>query len=277
MKVIVAKMPGGKAISVTLDEGATIKDAIAAANLEGSTNGGFEIRKNDNPASLSDTVAHQDIIALTQKIKGNAKNVVTLQFLYANGNRAESIEVLKTFPLNPAKLFTDVDDDNERLTVEGYILSNSDKDEYDPADYLFAVVKEDKPLTWKPLTNRNWLSSGCIILVRDAKADIEAPVKEEKHVEEAKTCKCEADVSCDCGDTCKCENAESPKLSPSPELISELITEENPAPSYATMLEDFERFSEYIKEKYINDSLKVSLSLHAAETKENGISFSFFA
>ena len=167
MKVIVAKMPGGKAISVTLEEGATIKDAIAAAGLEGSTDGGFEIRKNDEPAQTTDTVAHQDIIALTKKIEGNAKNTVTLQFVHGDGTTAEQIEVLKDFPLNPAKLFVDIDNDNERLTVEGYILSNSNKNEYNPADYHFAVVKEGKSLAWKPLINRNWIAGGCLILIAD--------------------------------------------------------------------------------------------------------------
>lgn len=182
MKVIVAKMPGGKAISVTLDEGATINDAIVAAGLGGSTDGGFEIRKNDEPAKVTDIVAHQDIIALTKKIEGNAKNTVTLQFVNADGVCAEKIEVLKDFPLNPAKLFTDIDDDNERLTVEGYILSYSDKGEYNPDDYRFAIEKEDKPLSWKPLTNRNWISSGCLVLickkdgVPDSIIDAEHPV-----------------------------------------------------------------------------------------------------
>lgn len=72
MKVIVGKMPGGRATEVEIPEGGTVLDAIKAAGYEADLNQGFEARMNNSQTELSSSVRENSIITLTSKITGNS-------------------------------------------------------------------------------------------------------------------------------------------------------------------------------------------------------------
>ena len=57
MKVVVGKMPGGRATEVEIPEGGTVLDAIKAAGYESDLNNGFEARLNNSQTELSSTVS----------------------------------------------------------------------------------------------------------------------------------------------------------------------------------------------------------------------------
>lgn len=63
----IGRLPGTLA-SVALEDGATIADALSAAELDAT---GFEVRRNGQTASMTDRVAEDDNILLTRQIKGN--------------------------------------------------------------------------------------------------------------------------------------------------------------------------------------------------------------
>lgn len=76
MRVIVGKMPGGRAQEVNLPEGGTVFDAIKAAGYESDLNAGFEARVNNSMTELSSPVSENAIITLTEKIKGNGLTAI---------------------------------------------------------------------------------------------------------------------------------------------------------------------------------------------------------
>ena len=76
MRVIVGKMPGGRAQEVELPDGGTVFEAIKAAGYESDLNQGFEARLNNAPTELSSTVTENSIITLTEKIKGNGLTAI---------------------------------------------------------------------------------------------------------------------------------------------------------------------------------------------------------
>lgn len=78
MKVIVGKMPGGRATEVEIPEGGTVLDAIKAAGYESDLNQGFEARMNNSQTELSTNVMENSIITLTSKITGNAVSAISV-------------------------------------------------------------------------------------------------------------------------------------------------------------------------------------------------------
>lgn len=78
MKVIVGKMPGGRATEVEIPEGGTVLDAIKAAGYEQDLNNGFEARMNNSQTELSNTVSANSIITLTSKITGNGISAISV-------------------------------------------------------------------------------------------------------------------------------------------------------------------------------------------------------
>lgn len=68
LTVQVSKVPGPM-VTVTLEEGATIADALNNADVAFET--GYEIRMNNDVASLDTEVTNNAIIILTKMIKGN--------------------------------------------------------------------------------------------------------------------------------------------------------------------------------------------------------------
>lgn len=78
MKVVVGKMPGGRATEVEIPEGGTVLDAIKAAGYESDLNNGFEARLNNSQTELSSTVSANAIITLTSKITGNGISAISV-------------------------------------------------------------------------------------------------------------------------------------------------------------------------------------------------------
>jgi hypothetical protein len=78
MKVVVGKMPGGRATEVEIPEGGTVLDAIKAAGYESDLNNGFEARLNNSQTELSSTVSTNAIITLTSKITGNGISAISV-------------------------------------------------------------------------------------------------------------------------------------------------------------------------------------------------------
>ena len=78
MKVIVGKMPGGRATEVEIPEGGTVLEAIKAAGYEQDLNNGFEARMNNSQTELSSTVPQNAIITLTSKITGNGISAISV-------------------------------------------------------------------------------------------------------------------------------------------------------------------------------------------------------
>lgn len=175
MKVIVAKMPGGKAVSVNVEEGATIMDAISAAGYSNGLEGGFELRKNDAPANASDPVAHSDIISLTAKITGNMDGIIHLAFLKDDGSYACQ-DFLRTFPMKAKDLFAP-ENDAERIQVEAFILTHSGKDEFDASDYVFAAIKKDQAsdAKFKNLVCCNFVAADSLVVVENKPSDGSVP------------------------------------------------------------------------------------------------------
>lgn len=167
MKVIVAKMPGGKAVSVNLEEGATVMDAISAAGYSNGLEGGFELRKNDDPANADDLVAHSDIISLTAKITGNSQGIIKLAFKRNDGSYARQ-DFLCSFPLK-AKDFFAPDIDAKRLEIEAFILSHSERDDFNASDYVFYPIKKDQSsdVKAKGLNNCNYIAPETMIVIEN--------------------------------------------------------------------------------------------------------------
>lgn len=78
MKVIVGKMPGGRAQQIEVQEGATVLDAVRAAGYEADLNSGYEARLNNQTTTLSTIISPNSIISLAQKITGNAPAPIKL-------------------------------------------------------------------------------------------------------------------------------------------------------------------------------------------------------
>lgn len=167
MKVIVAKMPGGKAVSVNLEEGATVMDAISAAGYSNGLEGGFELRKNDDPANADDLVAHSDIISLTAKITGNSQGIIKLAFKRNDGSYVRQ-DFLCSFPLK-AKDFFAPDVDAKRLEIEAFILSHSERDDFNASDYVFYPIKKDQSsdVKAKGLNNCNYIAPETMIVIEN--------------------------------------------------------------------------------------------------------------
>lgn len=58
----------GTLASVAVNDGATVADVLSTGNLSAE---GFQVRRNGETVSLSDTVEDGDTILLTRQIKGN--------------------------------------------------------------------------------------------------------------------------------------------------------------------------------------------------------------
>ena len=53
MKVIVGKMPGGRAQSIEVETGSTVQQVVEAAGYASDLNNGYEARLNNQQVSLS--------------------------------------------------------------------------------------------------------------------------------------------------------------------------------------------------------------------------------
>lgn len=207
MKVIVAKLPGGAAVPVNLNEGASVLDAIQAANYASGLEGGFEIRKNDSVVDAADKVAHGDIISLTAKVQGNAKKDYSGIVYVAVAESGASSAFLRHFPLKAQNFFQPADE-NEKLAIQGYILTYVNKDGFNASDYKFAVIKQkqDKPVKFRSLNCGNlFLSPESLLVVclKDNIISIDNPAKFYEDILASNTTESDAN---ECGETvCECE------------------------------------------------------------------------
>lgn len=68
LTVQVTKVPGAMK-TVTLENGATVRDALSAAELELTQ--GYELRVDDEVATLDTAISDGAVIVITKMIKGN--------------------------------------------------------------------------------------------------------------------------------------------------------------------------------------------------------------
>lgn len=68
LTVQITKVPGAMK-TLTLENGATVKDALAAAELEVAQ--GYEIRVDDEIATVDTALENGAVIVITKMIKGN--------------------------------------------------------------------------------------------------------------------------------------------------------------------------------------------------------------
>lgn len=68
INVQVTKVPGAM-VPVVLNGGATVADALSAANIE--VGSGYEIRLNNDVVSTDSTLNDGDVVLVTKMIKGN--------------------------------------------------------------------------------------------------------------------------------------------------------------------------------------------------------------
>ena len=68
LTVQITKVPGAMK-TLTLENGATVKDALAAAELEVAQ--GYEIRVDDEMATVDTALENGSVIVITKMIKGN--------------------------------------------------------------------------------------------------------------------------------------------------------------------------------------------------------------
>lgn len=214
MKVIVAKLPGGAAVPVNLNEGASVLDAIQAANYASGLEGGFEIRKNDSVVTASEKVAHGDIISLTAKVQGNAKKNYSGLIYVTVANSGVAPVYVRHFPLK-AQSFFQPEDENEKLAVQGKILTYVNKDSFNADDYKFAAIKpnQDRPVKFRSLNCGNLFLSPETLLVVCLKDDVISIDNPAKFYEAAVPVTGESTTN-ECGETaCECESEpeEKPK------------------------------------------------------------------
>ncbi len=70
MNFVKVAVLGGKVAEVSLEDGATVADALKAAELKETD--GMEIEVNKRPADLEDEVYDRDIVVLVPNVEGGA-------------------------------------------------------------------------------------------------------------------------------------------------------------------------------------------------------------
>jgi sulfur carrier protein ThiS/ribosomal protein S4 len=100
--VTIGQIPGRPAQELSLDQGATIADAIARSGL--STNG-YEIRVNNVPTrELNTPLSDEDFVSLVQSIKGNYGDLLEIDAIITIGKK----EKKQKFPLAKGSLLVSV-------------------------------------------------------------------------------------------------------------------------------------------------------------------------
>lgn len=91
MKVIVGKMPGGRATSIEVPTGSTVQEVVAAAGYSSDLNNGYEARLNNQQVALSTIVPENAIVALTAKITGNSAALISVLPIVLDANLHNAI------------------------------------------------------------------------------------------------------------------------------------------------------------------------------------------
>ena len=110
---------GGTVQEVALSSGATVQDALDAADLAVD---GEDIRINSSSASVSDEVTNGDIVTLVPKIKGGQKTVKVARL----GSTVQEVAVEDNAIVQNALDAADVIVENEEIRLDGRSASASD-------------------------------------------------------------------------------------------------------------------------------------------------------
>ena len=105
---------------VALNEGASVQDAITAADLAVD---GEDVRVNSSNASLSDEVEDGDIVTLVPKVKGGQKVVKVARL----GSTVQEVAVDNDATVEDALQAADVVVENEDIRLDGRSASLSDQ------------------------------------------------------------------------------------------------------------------------------------------------------
>ena len=111
---------GNTVQEVALEEGASVQDALTAADLAVD---GEDVRVNSSNAGLSDEVQDGDIVTLVPKVKGGQKVVKVARL----GSTVEEVAVDDTATVEDALQAADVIVENEDIRLDGRSASLSDQ------------------------------------------------------------------------------------------------------------------------------------------------------
>ena len=110
---------GNTVQEVALNDGASVQDAITAADLAVD---GEDVRVNSSNAGLSDEVENGDIITLVPKVKGGQKLVKVARL----GSTVKEVAVENEAVVEDALIAADVVVENEDIRLDGRSASLSD-------------------------------------------------------------------------------------------------------------------------------------------------------
>lgn len=111
---------GNTVQEVALNEGASVEDAITAANLEVD---GEDVRVNSSNARLSDEVEDGDIVTLVPKVKGGQKVIKVARL----GSTVVEVAVDNDAVVEDALEAADVIVENEEIRIDGRSASLTDQ------------------------------------------------------------------------------------------------------------------------------------------------------
>ena len=111
---------GNTVQEVALNEGASVQDALTAADL---TVDGEDIRVNSSNSNLNDEVRNGDIVTLVPKVKGGQKIVKVARL----GSTVQEVAVENDANVEDALEAADVIVENEEIRLDGRSASLSDR------------------------------------------------------------------------------------------------------------------------------------------------------
>ena len=111
---------GNTVETVALNSGASVQDALTAANL---TVDGEDVRVNSSNAGLNDEVTDGDIVTLVPKVKGGQKVVKVARL----GSTVQEVAVENEATVEDALVAADVIVENEDIRLDGRSASMSEQ------------------------------------------------------------------------------------------------------------------------------------------------------
>ena len=111
---------GNTVQEVALNEGASVQDALTAADLAVD---GEDVRVNSSNAGLSDELSNGDIVTLVPKVKGGQKVVKVARL----GSTVQEVAVENEASVEDALEAADVIVENEDIRLDGRSASLSDR------------------------------------------------------------------------------------------------------------------------------------------------------
>ena len=229
MKVIVGKMPGGRAQQIEVQEGATVLDAVRAAGYEADLNSGYEARLNNASTSLTTVLYPNSIISLTQKITGNSEAPIKVLSIIDLSEFTCNVEQSMFLSETPVKLndlfeYEDIVKDiikasdiaicdvlhavviygDDTLSLPQSIIVNGDGT-VTIFDNDIEVCKDDLVCIFGPESMKAMYSMDTLNLVGRIRAAIDDTYNESDGC--CPEPDCEEACGSSCGETCECNNA----------------------------------------------------------------------